>query len=653
MISADGDIVHASAHTGKYLELPAGPPSNNIFDMARRGLRLDLRAAVYQAFENGQATVQSNVPVGTNGDDRIVNLIVQPIGDDKGEGMLYVIVFQDAGGNRPLPEAEAVTTVDDAQSATLHQLEADLRATRDRLQATTEELESSNEELKSGNEELQSINEELQSANEELETSKEELQSINEELQTVNAELKARVDELSHANSDIANLLESTQIATVFLDRELTVKSFTPAAKDVFHLVESDVGRPISHVRARVRFEALLDDAERVTRTLATAEEQVETEDGTRRYIMRILPYRTVENVIAGVVLNFIDVTRITAAEREIVRLTRDLRDRVEFVERILDLVPVGIFIVGTDPRQHVQVNRYGARLLDEDDAGPGPRDVAVPYRLFQGDQELAFWEQPLQRAAFSGQAVSAIEGRLARHDGSFVDVMVQAEPLLDEQGAPRGAIAAMVYVSERKKAESTQSRLVHELQHRVKNILATVAALAKRMLASGASLDEFAAAFETRLLAMGRLHQILSEGPREGADLSSLASAVLAPYANSGNDNVELSGAAVALQPNEAVTLGLVLTELASNAAKYGALSVPAGRAELAWTVRDDAGTKWLSLDWKERNGPRIETFPSMGFGTRFITQSIDYELEGVAKLTFRPEGLRCEIDFPLRDSR
>src|SRR5439155_16683843 len=191
---------------------------------------------------------------------------------------------------------------EDAQSATLRQVEAELRATRDRLQSTTEELESANEELKSGNEELSSMNEELQSSNEELETSKEELQSINEELQTVNSELNAKVDELSRANSVIANLLESTQIATVFLDRGLHVKSFTPTAKDIFRLVESDTGRPITHVRARFNADNVQEDAERVLRTLATVERQIATDDTGARYVMRMVPYRTVENVIAGVV---------------------------------------------------------------------------------------------------------------------------------------------------------------------------------------------------------------------------------------------------------------------------------------------------------------------------------------------------------------
>ena len=144
------------------------------------------------------------------------------------------------------------------------------------------------------------MNEELQSANEELETSKEELQSINEELQTVNAELNARVEELSRANSDIANLLESTQIATVFLDRNLSVKSFTPAAKDVFRLVESDTGRPITHVRARFDSDTVQEDAERVLRTLSTMERQVTSNYSDARYIMRMMPYRTVDNVIGG-----------------------------------------------------------------------------------------------------------------------------------------------------------------------------------------------------------------------------------------------------------------------------------------------------------------------------------------------------------------
>jgi two-component system, chemotaxis family, CheB/CheR fusion protein len=193
-------------------------------------------------------------------------------------------------------------------------LEAELRLTKDRLQATIEELESTNEELKSSNEEYQSINEELQSSNEELETSKEELQSVNEELQTVNTELDIRVRDLARANSDLRNLLESTQIATIFLDNDLRVRSFTPTTTELFHLLESDVGRPIDHLGSRVDYPELSDDVRTVLAKLGTIERDVSSRDG-RSYIARVLPYRSIDNFIAGAVITFVDVTGTVKAE--------------------------------------------------------------------------------------------------------------------------------------------------------------------------------------------------------------------------------------------------------------------------------------------------------------------------------------------------
>ncbi len=220
VINAEGDLLHSSSRTGKYIELPPGAPNTNVFNMARPGLRLELRTALHRAIGSGQPAVQSSVAVGTNGGRQDIDLIVQPLRYDFSIETFYMVVFQDLGAIQPVAAGESAAEGDTEETGVRH-LEAELRATRERLQTATEELESSNEELKSGNEELQSMNEELQSANEELETSKEELQSINEELQTVNAELSARVDELSRANNDMSNLLESTQIATVFLDRTL------------------------------------------------------------------------------------------------------------------------------------------------------------------------------------------------------------------------------------------------------------------------------------------------------------------------------------------------------------------------------------------------------------------------------------------------
>jgi two-component system, chemotaxis family, CheB/CheR fusion protein len=651
IVNGDGEILHLSGRTGKYLEFPAGMPNSNLFTLARPGLRIELQAAIRKAAGSGQAASHGNLTVGTDGGQQTIDLMVQPLRYAGGDEPLYMVVFQDLGGIKPVPEALALDGAEDAENDTLRQLEAELRATRERLQASTEELESANEELKSSNEELSSMNEELQSSNEELETSREELQSMNEELLTVNAELSARVGELGRAHSDIANLLESTQIATVFLDRRLAVRNFTPAAKDVFRLVESDTGRPISHVRPRLRIGTLEDDAQRVLRTLAAVEREVESEDGTVRYVMRILPYRTGEDVIAGVVITFVDVSRITAAEARIGELTRDLRNRVESLETILDLVPMGVFIVEDHGVEKVRANRYGARLVGERDGEKGPRVISAVYRLCQGDRELSRDDEPLRRAARTGVAVPSFEGRVVRPDGSAVYVLMSATPLFDERGKTRGAIAAIVDISHRKQAEAAQEMLLLELQHRVKNTLATVSALATRMLRRSRSMEEFSETFQARLLAMGAMHELLSANKWEHAELRAIVAAALDPYVNAGKNNVALRGVEVLLKPDVASTMGLVFHELATNAAKYGALAKIDGCVEISWDIENGEDARRLALRWTERDGKKVSEPQKLGFGLGFVTRAIEYELQGRAAFAFDPAGFRASLELPLED--
>jgi two-component system, chemotaxis family, CheB/CheR fusion protein len=648
IVNEEGELLHVSDHTGKYLEFPAGVPNNNIFSMARRGLRLEIRALLHRAMTAEQPVVRSNVNFESNGERQLIDVTVQPL-RASGQQPVYLVVFKDIGDIAPLTESDAKP--EEFENATVAQLEAELRTTKERLQTTTEELESSNEELKSSNEELSSINEELQSANEELETSKEELQSINEELQTVNAELKNRVDELSRANSDIANLLESTQIATLFLNRDLAIKSFTPAAKDVFRLVESDAGRPLSHVRSRLRLDTVEEDAERVLRTLSTIEKQVDSEDGRTRYIMRVLPYRTVDNVIGGVVITFIDVTRVTAAEARVTELTRDLRERVESLRTVLDLVPVGVFIAHDREAMQVQVNRYGARLLGLGDEAKGPRDVASMARMIVDGTEVPTEDQPLPRAARTGEPVASYEGRLVRPDGSAVDVMVAATPLFDEAGQTRGAIAAMVDITQRKGAEAAQAELLHELQHRVKNTLAIVSSLATRMQRSNSDAADFTTRFLERLRAMAAVHELLSAENWQRVNLRDIAATATDAYDGADKHNITIRGPDVTLDGDTAATLSMALHELATNAAKYGALSVSEGHVELMWHIDMTNGGRWLTIAWRERNGPHITAPPVEGFGTGFVRRSVAHELGGTVELAYEPEGLSGTIIFPLDD--
>lgn len=310
IVDTQHEVLHFSGRTGKYLEPASGAASLNLFNLVHRDLRLDLRAALHQAVEERKPVEHRRIPVRNESESSLVSLFVEPIIEGQDVTAL-VVLFQDAGAATESVPAEHQPGAEDDH---VERLEADLRLTKDRLQATIEELESTNEELKSSNEEYQSINEELQSSNEELETSKEELQSVNEELQTVNAELDHRVRDLAKANSDLRNLLESTQIATVFLDNDLRVRSFTPAANDIFHLLDTDIGRPIDHLGSRVSYPELSDDVRKVLAKLGTVEREVTSREGNQ-YIARVHPYRSVDNFIAGAVLTFLDVTSTVRAE--------------------------------------------------------------------------------------------------------------------------------------------------------------------------------------------------------------------------------------------------------------------------------------------------------------------------------------------------
>lgn len=312
LVNAEGDILYISGRTGKYLEPAAGKTNINIHAMAREGLREALTGVIHKALKDPQPVLLNGLRVGSNGGTQIVNVVVQAI--DKPELLRgrVLIVFKDV----PTPPARRKPSKSIATDAH-HAMVQELQQTREALQVTHEEMQTTVEELKSSNEELQSTNEELQSTNEEMTTSKEELQSLNEELQTVNAELQSKVDDLTWVQNDMANLLNSTEIATIFLDNAMQLRRFTTYATKLFKLIPGDVGRPLSHVVTDLDYPQLKDDALEVQRTLAFQEKEATTHDG-RWYRVRIMPYRTQANVIDGVVITFTDITEIKQLEAEL-----------------------------------------------------------------------------------------------------------------------------------------------------------------------------------------------------------------------------------------------------------------------------------------------------------------------------------------------
>jgi len=328
LVNDKGNILYVSGRTGKYLEPAAGKANWNIFAMAREGLRNELTNAFHKALEQEASVVVRGLEVGSNGGKHHVEIAIQRLEPPEPLRGLVIIVFSDVATpletKAPTRRGKAGKTP--ARSARLEELERKYHQARIEAQTIREEMQTSQEELRSTNEEQQSTNEELQSTNEELTTSKEEMQSLNEELQTVNSELQVKVDELSRTNNDMKNLLNSTDIATLFLDNDLNVRRFTTQATKIIKLIPSDIGRPITDLASDLLYPELTGDAREVLRKLGFVEKSINARDG-RWFTVRIMPYRTLDDRIDGLVITFADTTTAKMLEAQ-------LREKHDVLER-------------------------------------------------------------------------------------------------------------------------------------------------------------------------------------------------------------------------------------------------------------------------------------------------------------------------------
>jgi len=327
VINRDGDVVYYSNRTGKYLEAPGGVPTRQIFTTARKGLRLDLRSLFTEVLESGRTATRHAVALDSeSGGVQMVDLTIEPLNKRGGGEPLYLVLFADHGP--VLTKEEALDRAHSQENGSAAQTERELRETRDHLQSMIEEYETALEELKLSNEELVSVNEEMQSTNEELEASKEELQSVNEELHTVNAELNVKVDSLDRANSDLQNLFASTDVAAIFLDKQLVIRSFTPAVAKIFNILPSDRGRPITDFSSRLSLPGFADDLAQVLAGQQPIERRAETDDRSARYLVRLAPYKDGDYRIEGVVVTFVNVTSLDHSEARQRVLIAELQHR-------------------------------------------------------------------------------------------------------------------------------------------------------------------------------------------------------------------------------------------------------------------------------------------------------------------------------------
>ena len=400
LVNDSGDIFFMTGRIGKYLEAVAGKANMNIHLMAREGLRHELPGGIRKAMQNFDPVILPNVKIGTNGGSQFVDVTIQRIENPNDIRGMILILFSDTPA---MIERDKVTSKNGKRSTTSRQkeLEIELRRSYEDLQSSREEMQTSQEELKSTNEELQSTNEELQSTNEELTTSKEEMQSLNEELQTVNVELQSKVSDFARANDDMKNLLNSTEVATLFLDRELNVRRFTDQVTKIIKLRSSDIGRPFTELATDLQYPEIWSHALQVIKTLVSSETAISTADN-RWFNVRIMPYRTLDDYIDGLVMTFTDIT--------ISKQTEDaLRESDEKYRSLFEKGPIGVAyhkMIYDDAGKAVDYYFLDANKMYQSLTGVDPRGQTV-LQAFPGIKSDTFdWIGTFGMVAKTGEPV-------------------------------------------------------------------------------------------------------------------------------------------------------------------------------------------------------------------------------------------------------
>jgi two-component system CheB/CheR fusion protein len=580
LVNPENKVAHLSEHAGRFLVHPGGELTTNVLKLLREELRIELRSLLQTAREKKTAIDSRPVTVRFNGHSAPVAMYVRPALQPDQEGFVLVI-FDERPGQI---DSHAAVDRGVAEHRRIQELETDLAEARQRLQVIIEEYETGQEEMKSSNEEMQSTNEELRSTMEELETSKEELQSINEELQTVNQENRHKVEELSQLSSDLQNLLAASEIATLFLDRNLRILRFTPKLSELFNIRKTDRARPISDLTHRLGYSDLRKDAQSVLTTLIPIERELQDEAG-RWYLTRVLPYRGTEDRIEGIVITFIDISRRRSVEKA-------LRSSEERLQRALDIATVGVIFFEPGGRI-TRVNDAFLRLSGYDrrdfEAGRLRYDTLTPPE----------W-MPVSRRAIeqilSTGSVEPYEKELLRKDGSRWFALCAGTKLGENEG-----VEYVIDITGRKHTEQAleahegefKDVLVREVDHRVKStfkVITDMLNLQARQMEDPKARSAFEIARD-RVHAMAAIHEALdgSNSFKEvelGRYTKKLVHEVVRLYGMKERLNVEVIGDGASLELQQAVPFGIVINELISNVCKHafpkesqGRVTVEVGR--------------------------------------------------------------------------
>ena len=816
LVNGAGESRYFHGPVQQFLEIPQGEPTVNVLDMANAGMKLRLKNALQKAKQTGQGVSAEALRITHSSGTLDIRIEVEPVHDAVTSEALYLISFVEILPSETKERQSNSTTNVDEQpvqsedsSELLRQLEYELQATREDLQTTIEELETTNEELKASNEEAMSTNEELQSTNEELETSREELQSLNEELVTVNSQLEDKVGELEKANDDISNLLTSVEIAVVFLGRDLRIRRFTEPAKEIFSIIETDIGRPVSDITIKIDDERFIEDAKSVLKSLSPSTKQVASKNNSQWFSRRIRPYRTTDDRIEGVVISYTDITslresveRLEKSEKQqrIVAYLGGLAVSLESSQEFFDVICETLASEGGfDYSKILQYDSENSnfRMIsgvgwDDDIVGtkrvPGDKDsqagytamLRAPVMVEDFAKEKRFSQSELSSAHGVQSGISCTIGRsglvwgvigihckepqsFKDEDADFVQAIAnlaydnilrieretdlsEAEEVLQlsldaaEMGAwrwdiesdvmtwdettrnlfgrdeeddetltsevfystvhpddleqvrnavdnsvdnnvpyqvefrtvrPNGEIISLVArgdvitikekrwligviydITRQKTLERQYELIARELDHRVKNLLATVVSMSRMMGSQSNSIEEFKELFQARMQSLANTHGLLSKAKWQGATLRDLIEAETSPFEDQDDNNIECTGPHIVLEPHAAQCLSMAFHELTTNAAKYGALSTQKGRLSIDWEVKEEENLPQLQVSWIETGGPKPKEPRETGFGSQVVNELLVNQLNAEVETEFAGEGFRCSIQIPAKEN-
>ncbi len=621
VLSHTGELLFASEGAAKYLQMKSGRPQLEIVKLMRPELSTAVRRLLNRKLGSNDTIAQDFQ--GELGSETVrIRLSRKMLPDEQ-----QLLVFQDQLMPIPLDSTEAAIAIVSPPTEYIQELEVELDEARQTIRTTVEELETSNEELKSSNEEMMSMNEELRSA--------------NEELTTTNDELNNKIAEVREINGDLENLISSTQIATVFLDSDLNLRSFTPEAQKMFRFVSNDKGRRIDDIGTDLDIRQLMDDCCKVSEKGRPVETEYATLGSDRVYRARIVPYLEEDELTGGIVFTLVDITEIRGLAVEADRQTRLAQAHFAEIQELYDISPQAMALVSED-MTYTRANKQLATMNGLDVADIVGKQVTQVIPVM-GAQIAPVIKTVLE----TGQKVESLRAIGHTLSDPADERVWEADfyPVLAGTDI-KGVGVNVRDITEHARMSFELRRMMQELQHRVKNMLANVLALVSRASRDATEEKEVFVALSKRIQALAQTHKLLTQSNWSSAKLHELLVPELVDVY--GDDRVKLKGPQIEVNARAALSLGMAIHELATNAAKYGCFSVPEGNVSLNWIRQDDGERNDFIFTWRETGGPAPKKTAKDGFGSQLIRSTIEGSLNGIVSFERKKTGLVCIMQIP-----